>query len=357
MKYFSAILLIFATILGIVSCILPYWSMGNTKQITSGVYNLNTGKNMNAGLWGYCYNNIGSGSTALGNAGCGTFDIDSWPTNEISKGLLASRYLSIISISLTALTAVMVYFTQNKTAYIVMCSLIAALILSLLVVYYVVQQPLLSSMHNNYKCLGAENCTGGVNPTATAKNYGNLCTVTKSVCQVCGTSAAGNAGVKEKDLGDDEWDVTAKKAISNPKYNKDDAYDVRNLISCTSEKDCKDSLCLKKNGDGQTCSTDTAVTGKLKCTNGYCVCPKEALISITDPNRSQYCTNDTTVSSSSLNRGAAGLYLSTTATAPDSDCSPSPGACMYIQVGAALLVIGSIFALPGIFNKKSSKSK
>ena len=149
MKYLSAILLIFATILGIVACILPYWSMGGTKQITSGVYNINTGKNMNAGLWGYCYNNVGggSGSTAIGNAGCGNFDIDSWPTSENSKGLRASRYLSIISISLTALTAVMVYFTQNKTAYIVMCSLIAVLILSLLVVYYVVQQPLLSSMH------------------------------------------------------------------------------------------------------------------------------------------------------------------------------------------------------------------
>ena len=354
MKYFSAILLIFATILGIVSCILPYWSMGNTKQITSGVYNLNTGKNMNAGLWGYCYNNIGSGSTALGNAGCGTYGTDSWPTNEISKGLQASRYLSIISIVLTALTAVMVYFTQNKTAYIVMCSLIAALILSLLVVYYVVQQPLLSSMHNNYKCLGNTNCTGGVNPTATAKNYSNLCTVTKSVCQVCGATAARNAGVK--DFDDDEWDVTVKKAISNPKYNKDDAYDVRNLISCTSDDVCQDSLCLKKNGT-QNCSTDTADTGKLKCTNGYCQCPKEALIKITDPNRSQYCTNDTNKTSSSPNRGAAGLYLSTTVTAPDSDCSPSPGACMYIQVGAALLVIGSIFALPGIFNKKNSKSK
>ena len=348
MKYFSAILLIFATILGIVSCILPYWSMGNTKQITSGVYNLNTGKNMNAGLWGYCYSN--AGSTALGNAGCGTYGTDSWPTNEISKGLQASRYLSIISIVLTALTAVMVYFTQNKTAYIVMCSLISALILSLLVVYYVVQQPLLSSMHNNYKCLGNANCTGGVNPAATAKNYGNLCTVTKSVCQVCGISAARNAGMK--DFDDDEWDVTVKSTTPVKK-----AYDVRNLLPCTSDKVCQDSLCLKKTGDGQTCSTDTSVTGKLKCTNGYCQCPKEALIKITDPNRSQYCTNDTNKTSSSSNPGAGGLYLSTTVTAPDSDCSPSPGACMYIQVGAALLVIGSIFALPGIFNKKNSKSK
>ena len=280
--------------------------------------------------------------------------IDSWPTSENSKGLRASRYLSIISISLTALTAVMVYFTQNKTAYIIMCSLIAVLILSLLVVYYVVQQPLLSSMHNNYKCLGNANCTGNPTPGDTAKNYGNLCTVTKSVCQVCGISAANAAGVK--DFDGEEWDVTVKKAISNPKYNKWDAYDVRNLISCTSDKVCQDSLCLKK-GAEQDCSADTADTGKLKCTNGYCQCPKEALIKITDPNRSQYCTNDTTVSSSSPNRGAAGLYLSTTATAPDSDCSPSPGACMYIQVGAALLVIGSIFALPGIFNKKNSKSK
>ena len=38
-------------------------------------------------------------------------------------------------------------------------------------------------------------------------------------------------------------------------------------------------------------------------------------------------------------------------------CTPTPGACMYIQVGAALLVIGSIFALPGFFVKKNSKSK
>jgi hypothetical protein len=69
--------------------------------------------------------------------------------------------------------------------------------------------------------------------------------------------------------------------------------------------------------------------------------------------RMDNCTSDT----GGKNPGAAGYYLSTTVTAPDSDCSPSPGACMYIQVGAALLVIGSIFALPGIFNKKNSKSK
>lgn len=353
MKYFSAILLIFATILGTVACILPYWSMGGTKQITSGVYNINTGKNMNVGLWGYCYNNIGSGSTAAGNAGCGNFDIDSWPTSENSKGLLASRYLSIISISLTALTAVMVYFTQNKTAYIVMCSLIAVLILSLLVVYYVVQQPLLSSMHNNYKCLGDENCTGGANAADTAKNYGNLCTLTESVCQVCGISAARNA--KVKDLDDDEWDVTLKKDIKNPEYNKYDAYDVRSLLSCTSDTVCQDSLCLKKDKQ-QACSTDQTDTGKLKCKNGYCVCPKEALISITDKNRSQYCTNDTNKSPPAP-AGAGGLYLSSTIQAPSSQCSPSPGACMYIQIGAALLVIGSIFALPGFFAKKSSKSK
>ena len=352
MKYFSAILLIFATILGTVACILPYWSMGGTKQITSGVYNINTGKNMNVGLWGYCYNNIGSGSTAAGNAGCGTFDIDSWPTSENSKGLLASRYLSIISISLTALTAVMVYFTQNKTAYIVMCSLIAVLILSLLVVYYVVQQPLLSSMHNNYKCLGNDNCTGGKTAADTAKNYGNLCTVTESVCQVCGITAARNAGVK--DFDDDEWDVTLKTDIG--KYKEHDAYDVRNLLSCTSDTVCQDSLCLKKNNQ-QACSAETTDTEKLKCKNGYCVCPKEALIKITDKNRSQYCTNETTQTSSTRNPGAAGLYLSTTVIAPDNECSPSPGACMYIQIGAALLVIGSIFALPGFFAKKSSKSK
>ena len=353
MKYFSAILLIFATILGTVACILPYWSMGGTKQITSGVYNINTGKNMNAGLWGYCYNNIGggAGSDAIGNAGCGTFDIDSWPTSENSKGLRASRYLSIISISLTALTAVMVYFTQNKTAYIVMCSLIAVLILSLLVVYYVVQQPLLSSMHNNYKCLGNTNCTGGKTAADTANNYGNLCTVTESVCQVCGISAARNAGVK--DFDDDEWDVTLKKDIPNTKYKQDDAYDVRNLLSCTSDEVCQDSLCIKKNGES-TCSDQES--SKLKCNNGYCQCPKEALIKITDKNRSQYCTNNVEESSSGP-AGAGGLYLSSTIQAPDNECSPSPGACMYIQIGAALLVIGSIFALPGFFAKKSSKSK
>ena len=355
MKYFSAILLIFATILGTVACILPYWSMGGTKQITSGVYNINTGKNMNAGLWGYCYNNVGggAGSDALGSAGCGTFDIDSWPTSENSKGLRASRYLSIISISLTALTAVMVYFTQNKTAYIVMCSLIAVLILSLLVVYYVVQQPLLSSMHNNYKCLGNDNCTGGKTAADTAKNYGNLCTVTESVCQVCGATAAINAGVK--DLGDDEWDVTLKKDIKNPEYNKYDAYDVRNLLSCTSDEVCQDSLCIKKNGEA-TCSDQESDTSKLKCKNGRCVCPKEALIRITDPNVSKFCTSNTRVDKNP-GKGAAGLYLSTTIQAPNSECSPSPGACMYIQIGAALLVIGSIFALPGFFAKKSSKSK
>jgi len=352
MKYFSAILLIFATILGTVACILPYWSMGNPKQITSGVYNINTGKNMNAGLWGYCYNNVGGGGAdALGSAGCGTFDIDSWPTSENSKGLRASRYLSIISISLTALTAVMVYFTQNKTAYIIMCSLIAVLILSLLVVYYVVQQPLLSSMHNNYKCLGNDNCTGGKTAADTANNYGNLCTVTESVCQVCGISAARKAGVK--DFDDDEWDITLKKDIKNPEYKNGDAYDVRNLLSCTSDKVCQDSLCIKKNGES-TCSDQES--SKLKCKNSYCVCPKEALIKITDKNRSQYCTNETTPSAD-RKAGAGGLYLSSTIQAPSSQCSPTPGACMYIQIGAALLVIGSIFALPGFFTKKSSKSK
>ena len=341
MKYFSAILLIFATILGIVSCILPYWSMGNTKQITSGVYNLNTGKNMNAGLWGYCYNNIGSGSTALGNAGCGTFDIDSWPTNEISKGLLASRYLSIISIVLTAITAVMVYFTQNKTAYIVMCSLIAALILSLLVVYYVVQQPLLSSMHNNYKCLGAANCTGNPTPGDTAKNYDNLCTVTKSVCQVCGVGAAKAAGNKNTD---GEWDVTYGQAGEG--HAKGQLYDIRYPSSCTSDDDCANKVIVKS----------TSGSGKppeVKCVAGACQCPKQALMVVDNEERMDNCTSDT----GGKNRGAAGYYLSTTVTAPDSDCSPSPGACMYIQVGAALLVIGSIFALPGIFNKKNSKSK
>ena len=356
MKYFSAILLIFATILGTVACILPYWSMGNPKQITSGVYNINTGKNMNAGLWGYCYNNIGggSGSDAFGNAGCGTFDIDSWPTSENSKGLRASRYLSIISISLTALTAVMVYFTQNKTAYIIMCSLIAVLILSLLVVYYVVQQPLLSSMHNNYKCLGNDNCTGGKTAADTANNYGNLCTVTESVCQVCGISAARNAGVK--DFDDDEWDITLKKDIPNTKYKKDDAYDVRNLLSCTSDEVCQDSLCIKKNGEA-TCSDQESDTSKLKCKNGRCVCPKEALIRITDPNVSNLCTSNTPENKQEPGKGAGGLYLSSTIQAPSSECSPTPGACMYIQIGAALLVIGSIFALPGFFAKKSSKSK
>jgi len=344
MKYFSAILLIFATILGTVACILPYWSMGNSKQITSGVYSMNTGKTMNAGLWGYCYSN--AGSTAIGNAGCDTFDIDSWPTSENSKGLHASRYLSVISISLTALTAIMVYFTQNKTAYIVMCSLIAVLILSLLVVYYVVQQPLLSSMHNNYKCLGDANCTGNKTASETAKNYGNLCTVTESVCQVCGISAAGNAGVK--DIGDDEWDVTYKVDVKG----HSGAYDVRQLFPCTTDKTCENTLCLQKKGE-QGCSDQQ----KLKCTNGYCVCPKEALIKITDPNVSNECTSNTKLNKQEPGKGAAGLYLSTTIQAPDNECSPTPGACMYIQIGAALLVIGSIFALPGFFVKKSSKSK
>ena len=342
MKYFSAILLIFATILGIVSCILPYWSMGNTKQITSGVYNLNTGNNMNAGLWGYCYNNIGSGSTALGNAGCGTFDIDSWPTNEISKGLLASRYLSIISISLTALTAVMVYFTQNKTAYIVMCSLIAALILSLLVVYYVVQQPLLSSMHNNYKCLGAANCTGNPTPGDTAKHYGNLCTVTKSVCQVCGVGAAHAADNKNTD---GEWDV---KYGSDPPDGKAERqpYDIRNPSSCSGIGDCD-----KKVKVTPTSTSGSGEPPEVKCVAGACQRPKQALMVVDNEESMDNCTSDI------ASKGAAGYYLSTTVTAPDSDCSPSPGACMYIQVGAALLVIGSIFALPGIFNKKNSKSK
>ncbi len=347
MKYFSAILLIFATILGIVACILPYWSMGGTKQITSGVYNINTGKNMNAGLWGYCYNNVGggSGSTAIGNAGCGNFDIDSWPTSENSKGLRASRYLSIISISLTALTAVMVYFTQNKTAYIVMCSLIAVLILSLLVVYYVVQQPLLSSMHNNYKCLGNDNCTGGKTAADTANNYGNLCTVTESVCQVCGKTAARNAGVK--DLGDYQWDVTVK-SIKPPQ-----AYDVRNLHQCTADEDCAKFLCLTDDKSQGTCiNTEKEQNGpQFKCKNGRCVCPKEALIRITDPNVSNLCTSNTP-KNKPPGKGAGGLYLSSTIQAPSSQCSPTPGACMYIQIGAALLVIGSIFALPGFFAKK-----
>jgi len=346
MKYFSAILLIFATILGTVACILPYWSMGNPKQITSGVYNINTGKNMNAGLWGYCYNNVGggAGSDAIGNAGCGTFDIDSWPTSENSKGLRASRYLSIISISLTALTAVMVYFTQNKTAYIIMCSLIAVLILSLLVVYYVVQQPLLSSMHNNYKCLGNDNCTGGANASVTAKNYGNLCTMTTSVCQVCGVGAAKAAGNKNTD---GEWDV--KYGVNPPAgKNSQDPYDVRYPSSCTTGDDGKDDC------DQKVIVTSTSGSGKppkVKCVAGVCQCPKQALMAVDNEKRMSNCTSNT------QENGAAGLYLSKTVQAPNSQCSPTPGACMYIQIGAALLVIGSIFALPGFFAKKSSKSK
>jgi len=203
-------------------------------------------------------------------------------------------------------------------------------------------------MHNNYKCLGNTNCTGGANAGETAKNYGNLCTVTETVCQVCGISAAAEAGVK--DLGDDEWDVTVKKSIKNPEYQPGNAYDVRYLIPCTSDEVCKSSLCLKKGGQEECDDT----TGKLKCNNGYCQCPKEALIKITDKNRSQYCTNNVEESSSGP-AGAGGLYLSSTIQAPDNECSPTPGACMYIQIGAALLVIGSIFALPGFFAKKVLK--
>mgnify|MGYP001167680562 CR=1 FL=1 len=342
MKYFSAILLIFATILGIVACILPYWSMGNSKQITSGTYNINTGKTMNAGLWGYCYSN--AGSTKIGNAGCGTFDIDSWPTSENSKGLRASRYLSIISISLTVITAIMVYFTQNKTAYIVMCSLVAALIVSLLVVYYVLQQPLLSSMHNNYKCLGNDNCTGGATASATAKNYGNLCTMTTNVCQVCGVGAAKAAGNKNTD---GEWDVTYGQPAEG--HSKGQSYDVRYPSSCTSDDDCAKKVIVK--------STSTSGSGKppeVKCVAGACQCPKQALMEVDNAKRMGNCTSDI---SGGKKPGAAGLYLSKTIQAPNNLCTPTPGACMYIQIGAALLVIGSIFALPGFFVKKNSKSK
>ena len=55
--------------------------------------------------------------------------------------------------------------------------------------------------------------------------------------------------------------------------------------------------------------------------------------------------------------GTSGLYNRISEQAPSSDCTPGIGFCMYLEITSIVLVIGSIFALPGLFSKKSSKSK
>ena len=333
MKYFSAILLIFATILGIVACIIPFWSTGNKKQISSGVYTMNTGENMKAGLWGYCYDNIGQ--TMKGASGCHSFDTSSWPTSENAKGLIACRYLSIISIIFIAFSSIMYFFTQNKTTHITLCSLNLALITALLVVYYVVQQPLISSMHNNFSCDPGANCTGAATAAETAGNYSNMCTQTLNACQVCGIDAAEAADPEG------QFPNVPSVHVFNNGTNTNKQYDIQNAPSCSSGDNCEEIVKIRTGAGAWKQSTS-------KCINGICSCPKGAAVHITGK-RAQYCTNRT----GDTPAGAGGIYAPWTVQAQNSDCTPIPGPCMYIQLGAAVLVLGSLLALPGLFSKKS----
>jgi len=362
MKYFSAILLIFAAILGIVSCILPYWSIGTKKQMSGRIYNMNVGSNMNAGLWGYCYDNVGS--TKIGNAACHSFDANTWPTNVHSTGLVASRYLSIISIVLISLTALMAFFTQNKIAYITLCSLISALIISLIVVYYVVQQPLLGSIRNNYQCVGAEDCSGcttGPNgdPSCSDSNkYKAGCTRTTTKCQVCR-----NIQVLK----------TNKEKQASKKTGMYKNYDIQNPPSCDNWKSTLnqynfDDPTKIKTGDDfcqALLASNAKDTVSTYCKNKICTCPKGENCDGEDPtsNGRGLCIKTGNCLTAEKDKddnpvtGTSGLYNRISEQAPSSDCTPGIGFCMYLEITSIVLVIGSIFALPGLFSKKSSKSK
>ena len=116
MKYFSTILLAFAAILGIIACIIPFWTVGTEKSVKSNLYAFNVGSSTNIGLWEVNWDNVGVPNAGItrGSSGSMKFPTDVYPANQHTQGLIASRILSIISIVLLAITALFAFLSVDK---------------------------------------------------------------------------------------------------------------------------------------------------------------------------------------------------------------------------------------------------